>query len=515
MPGFKDVLKSSPYDWNFTTVNNEFSSQALQGGSQGQPRGKMLGGSGSLNDMVYARGFPADYDEWADLISEEWTWDKVLPYFKKTEHLTDERIVEEPELAEYHGFGGEMEVSGKNESTYTTDRFIEAFQELGFRLVKDMTNPQNIGVGRFSHNIKDGQRQSSLTGLLNNAAKRNNLFVLKESQVVKVLTENSTAIGVKVMIEEEEYHYYANKEVILSSGAFNSPKLMMLSGIGPKKHLEELGIEVIKDLAVGENLHDHVMVLTYLAADNGTCFSDERSKYLDAIKYLYDRSGSFAKTTDIGVYISLSGSARANVPDFAIYPTCSPVGSNFYQGCLNVLRFKKEICEQLDTENRDRELISLAVVNLKPKSRGRVRLKSTDYLDPPLIYTGTFSDPRDLEGYPEAMDLAWALVNTSYFQSKNARVIDLDIEECRALEGDSKVKCIARCSAMSAWHSVGTAAMGAVVDAEMRVRGVRGLRVADASVMPTIIRGNSNAPVVMIAERAADFIKQGLRAIYH
>ncbi|KPJ18306.1 Glucose dehydrogenase [acceptor], partial [Papilio machaon] len=512
VPGFKDVLKASPYDWNFTTVNDEFSSQALQGGSQGQPRGKMLGGSGSLNDMVYARGFPADYDEWGDIIGEEWTWDKVLPYFKKTEHLTDERIVDDLKLAEYHGFGGEMEVSGKNESTHTTDRLIEAFQELGFHLVKDMTNPKKIGVGRFSHNIKDGQRQSSLTALLNKAGNRKNLFVLKESQVIKVLLENNTAIGVQVVIENEEYHYYANKEVILSSGAFNSPKLMMLSGIGPKKHLEELGIEVIRDLAVGENLHDHVMVLTYLAADNGTCFSDEQSKYLDAIKYLYDRSGSFARTTDVGVYISLSGSQQPNVPDFAIYPTCSPIGRNFYTGCLNVLRFKKEICEKLHAENMERELITLAVVNLKPKSRGQVRLKSTDYLDPPLIHTGTFSDPRDLEGYPEAMEVAWALVNTSYFQSKNARVIDLDIEECGALEGDSKAKCIARCSAMSAWHSVGTCALGSVLDAQLRVHGVRGLRVADASVMPSIIRGNSNAPVVMIAERAADFIKQTLRA---
>ncbi|CAG5031436.1 unnamed protein product [Parnassius apollo] len=510
IPGYKNTMKASRFDWNFTTVDDNFSSQALQDGSQRQPRGKMLGGSGSLNDMVYARGFPVDYNEWGDIVGEEWNWNNVLEYFKKTEHLTDERIINDPELNKHHGFDGAIEVSGLNESTYTTDRFLEAFEELGFQLVKDMTYPQIIGAGRFSHTIKDGRRDSSLTALLNKAAKRDNLFVLKEALVAKVFIENNTASGVKVIADEEEFYYYAKKEVILSTGTFNTPKLLLLSGVGPKRHLDELGIDVKQDLPVGENLHDHIMVLSYIAAGNGTCNSDEKSLYLDAIKYLYDRSGSLSRTTDVGVYISLNDSYNNNVPDFAIYPTCMPQNSGFYEGCLNVLGFRQQICEKLSIENKRNELLSLAVVCLKPKSRGRVRIKSTYYLDEPVIYSGTFSDLEDLEGFPKIMETAWAIANTTYFQTKNAYVIDIEVEECKGLEGRNKTKCIAKTTAMSAWHSVGTAAMGTVVDSELKVKGIKGLRVVDASVMPKIIRGNSNAPVVMIAEKAADFIKHSL-----
>ncbi|XP_068632075.1 ecdysone oxidase-like [Battus philenor] len=511
IPGTRNQLKRSRYDWNFTTVNDHFSSQALRDGSQRQPRGKMLGGSGSLNDMVYARGFPVDYDEWESIAGGEWNWDKVLPYFKKTERLTDERIINDPELTKYHGANGEIEVTGTNESTITTDRFLEAFKELGFKHVQDMTNPETIGVGRFSHTINNGKRHSSLTALLNKEVQRSNLFVLKEAQVTKVLFENNTAIGVVVALDGDQdnlYQYYAKREVILSSGTFNTPKLLILSGIGPKEHLQELGIDVVLDLPVGENLHDHVMVLTYLAADNGTCPPDDQNKHLDAIRYLYDRSGALSRTTDFGVYISLDGSSK--VPDFAIYPTCMAIRSGFYDGCTNVLNFNENICEKLVAENEDNELLSLAIVHLKPKSRGAVRLMSTDSSEDPLILSGTFSDLDDLEGFPQTMEIAHQIKETTYFKSKNARIVDLEIEECIGLVGSDKNKCVAKTSAMSAWHSVGTAAMGSVVDGQLRVMGLDGLRVVDASVIPKIIRGNSNAPVVMIAERAVDFIKETL-----
>ncbi|CAH2038168.1 unnamed protein product, partial [Iphiclides podalirius] len=472
IPGYRNTLKASRYDWNFTTMDDGFSSQALRDGSQRQPRGRMLGGSGSLNDMVYARGFPADYAEWGTTVGDEWGWDRVLEYFKKTEHLTDERIVNDPELSRHHGVGGEIQVSGTSESTHTTDRYLEAFEELGFKVVKDMTYPNGIGVGRFSHTIKEGRRHSSLTALLNGSARRDNLYVLKDAHVAKVLIENRTAIGVSVMVEDEEFHYYAAREVVLSSGTFNTPKLLMLSGIGPEEHLNELGIAVVQDLPVGDNLHDHVMVLTYLSADSGTCEEDERDAHMDAIKYLYDRSGALSRTTDVGAYLSLTGDP--NVPDFAFYPTCMPRDSGFYEGCFNVLGFKREICEKLAAENKDRELMSLAVVCLKPKSRGRVRLRSADYWDEPLIYSGTFGHPDDLEGFPRALEVAWAVASTSYFKSKNARVVNIGIDECTGLEGSDRSKCIARNTAMSAWHSVGTAAMGTVVDSRLRARASRG-----------------------------------------
>lgn len=502
-------MKGSYYDWNFTTVDDHYSSQALQGGSQRQPRGKMLGGSGSINDMIYARGFPADYDEWASKLGEDWNWSNVLKYFKKSEHLTDERITRFPELAEYHGFDGEIEVTGKFESSVATDRFLEGFEELGFEIVPDMTNPNVLGAGRFSHTIKDGKRDSSLTALLNKASKRDNLFVLKDALVTKALIENNVANGVIALLEDDKFHFYAKKEVIIAAGTFNTAKLLLLSGIGPKKHLEEVGINLVKDLPVGENLHDHTMVLTYLAAENGTCHVDAKTKHLNTIQYLYDSSGPLSKSSDLAAYISFDSLTR-NVPDFAIYPTCMSLNSNFYDSCTNLLGIRHEICEKIHSINMKYEILSLAVVNLKPKSRGKVTLKSSDPLDVPLIYSGTFSDEDDLTNYPEAMQVAQSLANTSYFHSKGTFVIDFELAECEGLNKRSKNKCIARAMAMSAWHAVGTAAMGTVVDSQLRVKGVSGLRVADASVMPKVTRGNTNAPVVMIAEKAADFIKSSL-----
>ncbi|CAH2236501.1 jg21261 [Pararge aegeria aegeria] len=509
IPGFKDAMKGSYYDWNFTTINDHYSSQAFQGGSQKQPRGKMLGGSGSINDMIYSRGFPADYDEWASKMGQDWNWANVLKYFKKSEHLTDERITEFPELVEYHGFGGEIEVTGKIESTFTTDRFLEGFKELDFEIVADMTNPNVIGAGRFSHTLREGKRDSSLTALLNKASQRDNLFVLKEALVTKILIDDNVAHGVKVLLGDDEFHFYAGKEVIVSAGTFNTPKLLLLSGIGPKDHLKDVGIRLVKDLPVGKNLHDHIMVLTYLAAENGTCHVDEKTRHLNTIKYLYDRSGSLTKSSDLGAYISFNSLTR-NVPDFAIYPTCMPINSNFYVPCTEILGFKREICEKIDLVNKNYEILSLAVVNLKPKSRGKVILKSADPLDAPLIYSGTFSDNSDLVSYPAAMRVAHSLASTSYFRSKGTFVLDFELEECKGLWNRNKKMCVARATAMSAWHAVGTAAMGTVVDSKLRVKGVDGLRVVDASVMPKVVRGNTNSPVVMIAEKAADFIKNSL-----
>ncbi|XP_072931830.1 uncharacterized protein [Epargyreus clarus] len=506
VPGFKDTMKGSQYDWNFTTVNDFTSSQALRDGSQRQPRGKMLGGSGSINDMVYARGFPADYNEWATIVGDEWNWCNVIEYFKKTEHLTDERIINDPELRELHGHGGEIEVTGSNKSSHTTDMFLEAFHELGFEIVKDMTSSKVIGAGRFSHTIKEGKRDSSLTALLNKANDRKNLFVLKHALVTQIIIEDNVAKGVKVIENDNEYHYFAEKEIVISAGTFNTAKLLLLSGIGPKAHLDEVGIELVEDLPVGDNLHDHVMVLTYLAAENGTCHSNPRMQYMDTIKYLYDGSGSLSWTTDIGAYISLNADTK-NIPEFAIYPTCMSLGSDFYEGCMTVLGFKPHICAKLDEENKFNEILSLAVVNLKPKSRGKVRLLSKDPLDEPLIYSGTFSDLDDLAGFPDAMKIAWSLADTTYFKAKNAYVVDLHIDGCEGLVDMELQRCRAKAMATSAWHAVGTAAMGTVVDSKLRVNGVQRLRIADASVMPKVIRGNTNAPVVMIAEKAADYIK--------
>nr|AIO02863.1 ecdysone oxidase [Bombyx mori] len=505
IPAFRETLKASSVDWNFTSVENNITSQALKRGIEQQPRGKMLGGSGSLNHMVYARGFPSDYHEWASIAGETWNWTNVLKYFMKTEHMTDTNIVNNPELMVYHGRGGAIEVSGTNEVMFSIKKFLQAFEELGFKTVPDMTYPNSIGAGCFSHTIRNGERDSSLRALLNNA-NSTSLHILKDAFVTKIIIENGTAIGIEAVKDDEKFLFYADREVILSAGTFNTPKLLMLSGVGPSEHLRSLGIDVIADLPVGSNLHDHAMVLAFLVADNGTCVSDEAENSMEAIKYLYDRTGFLAKADNMAAYLPLS-SSEPTVPEFALYPTCIPQFSPFRSGCLT-LGLNEDLCTELHNLNQEYELVTIAAVLLKPKSRGKVELNSINPFDDPLIYAGTFSEEQDLDHFPRLIKMAWSIADTNYFRSKNARVIKPWVEACSNLTESAWIKCMSRAMVTSAWHSVGTAAMGTVVDGDLKVLGINGLRVVDASVMPKIIRGNTNAPVVMIAEIAADLIKE-------
>ncbi|KAJ8730432.1 hypothetical protein PYW07_017470 [Mythimna separata] len=505
VPGFSSFLKESRYDWNFTSVDDGVTSQALARGQQKQPRGRMLGGSGSLNDMVYSRGHPSDYYEWAQVAGDAWNWTQVLPYFKKTEHMTDPKIIKNIELMRYHGTNGEIEVSGTDVQGSPNAKLLQAFGEMGFPIVDDMTYPHKIGAGRFSRTIRHGRRDSSLTAMLNKVQNRN-LYVLKDTLVTKILIENSTAVGVKALSNGEELFFYANKEVIVSAGTFNTPKLLMLSGIGPRAVLEKLGIGVVQDLPVGEGLDDHVMVLYHIAADQGTCPLNERDAYFDVIKYLYDGSGRLSYSDTIGVYLPQKGK-DPDVPYFAIYPTCIAQGLLSYDQCMQGLGYTSETCMALSEANKQSELITLGVVLLKPQSRGRVTPASADPLHDPRIHSGTFSDIADMEQFPEAVKVALSLVNTTHFKKLRAHVVDLTPESCRGLDEEAVIRCQVRALAMAAWHSVGTARLGGVVDARLRVRGVAALRVADASVMPSVIRGNTNAAVVMIAEKAAHFIK--------
>ncbi|XP_026746859.1 glucose dehydrogenase [FAD, quinone]-like [Trichoplusia ni] len=505
IPGFRSVLKESPYDWNFTTIDDGFSSQGLAGHHEKQPRGKMLGGSGTINDMVYARGYPTDYNEWADIVGDSWNWTNVLPYFMKTEHMTDRKIADNEELMKLHGVDGEIEVSGAATYDKSTIKFLKAFEELGLEIVDDMTNPHKIGAGRFSHTIRDGRRDSTLTAMLNKV-QTGNLHVLKDTFVTKILIENDTAVGIQAFLNDKEYYFYADKEVIVTAGTFNTAKLLMLSGIGPKDHLEEVGIDVVQDLPVGENLHDHVMVLYFLATESGTCSYNESTKLFEVIKYLHDATGALSYSDSMGAYLPQNADTP-NLPYFAMYPTCVPVGQLTVDACTTAIGYTAENCAKIVAENAYSEIIPLPVVLLKPKSRGMVRLASTNPLDDPMIYSGTFDNEEDLEGFPEAVKFALSLVNTTYFKEMGTRIIDLTPEECKKLSELDMIKCHVVKFATSAWHSVGTAALGGVLDAQLRVRGLAALRVADASVMPRVVRGNTNAPVVMIAEKAARFIK--------
>ncbi|CAG9786428.1 unnamed protein product [Diatraea saccharalis] len=517
VPAYKDFMKTGAYNWNFTSTTNSESSKALEGGIQRQPQGRMLGGSGSANDMVYTRGFPHDFHTWADIAGPTWDWDAVLPSFKKTEHLTDPTILNDPVLMAYHSVEGEITVSGSKQTSKDVDTFLNAFNELGFPIVEDMTYPGRFGAGRFLHTIRDGRRDSTATAFISRAGfeNRGNLFVLRNSVVTQILIDsNKTAYGVKVTRDEESFIYYADFEVVLSAGVFNTPKLLMLSGIGPRNHLEEMGIDVVHETPVGESLHDQTMVLIYLTADVDLCTLPKAERHIEMIKYLYNQTGALSSSDSMGLYMSTDKNSDVTAPDFAIYPVCIPKNVGFRNACPSILNFQKHICDKLGAINEEKELLSFAVVKLNPVSKGNVKLASNDPKDNPSIYSGTFSDPRDYEGYPEAMRTVYSLVNTTVMKQIGARVVDYDLPDCNGLEveDDNYFKCIAQNVGMSAWRAGGSVSMGAVLTPRLKMKGMHKLRVADASAMPATVRGNVEAPVIMIAERAVSYINEEVKA---
>jgi choline dehydrogenase len=444
------------------------------------PRGKMLGGSSSINAMIYIRGNRYDYEHWRALGNEGWSYSAVLPYFKQAEN-------QERGASEYHGVGGPLNVMDRPYTNPLSEAFIEAGVELGWPRNEDFNGEAQEGFGNYQVTQRQGRRHSAAVGYLHPALSRSNLTVHTQALVTRVLFEGTRAVGIAYLKDGSEQQVRVNKEVILSGGAINSPQVLLLSGIGPADQLRTLGINVVADLpGVGKNLQDHPFVsVCYASTQPISLFGIETAEYLQ--EYLEHQRGPFTSNVgETGAFIKTRPDLSEPdlqyhfAPVFYLNHGFTPVESHGY---------------------------TIGPTLVAPQSRGQLVLRSTDPTQQPAIYANYLASETDMQVLVEGVKLARRLGQTKAF----APFYGVETHPGPQVQSDKEIIEYLWGNVETLYHPVGTCKMGqddlAVVDEQLRVRGIEGLRVVDASIMPTIVNGNTNAPTIMIAEKAADLLR--------
>ncbi|WP_315718073.1 MULTISPECIES: GMC family oxidoreductase [unclassified Bradyrhizobium] len=472
-------------NWSFTTVPQK----GLDGRSGYQPRGRGLGGSSAINAMVYIRGHRADYDHWASLGNTGWSYDDVLPYFKRAENNAEFN-------GAYHGQSGPLPVSRLRTDNPVHDIFLQAAREAQFPVRDDFNADTQEGLGLYQVTQKNGERWSAARAYIQpHLGSRSNLRVETSAHASMILFEGKRAVGVKYRQGKEVKEIRCRREVILASGAFQTPQLLMLSGIGDASALARLGIAGVHHLpGVGQNLQDHPDFIFAYTSDNPN-FSSLSPKGLRRLlagigQYRRERRGVLTSNfAECGGFLKTR--PDLDVPDIQLH-------------------FGMAVTDD-HGRKRHGNGFSCHFCLLRPKSRGMVGLKNADPLAAPLIDPNFLGEADDLETMVAGYKTTLRLMQTPAMRSLGKR--DLFTSDVRT---DDDIRAILRARVDTVYHPVGTCKMGvddplAVVDPELKVRGMLGLRVVDASIMPTLIGGNTNAPTIMIGEKAADMIKRELK----
>lgn len=476
---FSKLFKTK-YDWQDQTVIQAHMKER----PMFQPRGKVIGGCSSTNAMIYMRGHPLDYDHWAELGNTGWSYQEVLPYFKKSE---DNQVFDN----EYHGVGGEWTIAGYRYTHPLSKALLKAVEQAGYPLNPDFNGEIQEGFGFHQLNQKNGRRWSAADAFLHPIRHRSNLQVITQAHVTKVLMEAQTAKGVSYEKGGEKIEVGARKEVILSAGSFNSPKLLMLSGLGPAAHLREHGIAIVQDLpGVGQNLQDHLLGgIAYRSKKPDTYDTVEGfPRILGALwQFLVNKGGPLSSNVcEIGGFVRTLPDLPAPDIQFAFAPA-------FY------------IRHGFDNPKGQNGL-GFGPILLQPYSVGEIRLRDGHPASKPLIDPRYFSDERDVATMIRGAKIAdHVLSQPALDEYRGERYLPE-----RDLDSDEEMADLLRAMAETLYHPVGTCKMGqdemAVVDHHLKVKGIDGLRVIDASIMPKIVRGNTNAPTIMIAEKGADLV---------
>ena len=448
-----------------------------------QPRGRGVGGSSLINAMIYVRGQRQDYDGWADAGCTGWSWSDVLPYFKRAEDNARGADA-------LHGAGGPLRVEDLSENNPATQAFIQAAKQCGYPYNHDFNGPVQEGVGEYQVFQKAGRRFSAARAYLEGPRKRSNIIVIADAQCSGLVFDGKRAVGVRYRKGGSELRISAREEVILAAGAFGTPQLLMASGVGPAAHLSSLGIPVVHDLCeVGANLQDHIDYTISARANAKGLFGVSLGVVGEGLGAFgpWKREGRGMLTTNVaeaGGFVK--SDPNLDRPDLQLH------------FCLGIV----------DDHNRKLHYgrgYSLHVCALRPHSRGEVRLASADMRQAPLIDPKFLSDPRDLETLVAGAKISQRILSAPAMAALNGRPV-----YGTGKDDDARLRDLIRAHSDTIYHPVGTCRMGAdadsVVDPQLRVRGVTGLRVADASIMPSLISGNTQAPTAMIGEKAADLI---------
>ena len=479
MPAGIARLTAPKLNWLYQTEPQP----ALRGRRLFWPRGKTLGGSSSINAMVYIRGQPQDYDHWRELGNPGWGFEDVLPYFRRAEH-------HETLGGAWHGREGPLNVGARRYTNLLSHRFVAAAEAAGLARNPDFNGPEQDGAGLYQVTQKDGRRCSAASAYLHPVAARPNLTVQTGALALRIVLEGRRAVGLEYARGATRCEVRAEREVLLAAGAINSPQLLLLSGIGPADELRAHGIEVRHDLpGVGRNLQDHLDVHVIHACTQPVTLDRVARGFgalRTALRYALFKDGpGVSNVAEAGAF--LRSTPQATTPD---------VQMHFIPAYV------------LDHGRRRMpgHGMTLHVCYLRPVSRGTIRLASARATEAPRIDPGYLSDPSDLAPLVVGIRRAREI----YAQAPFGAYLGAEVFPGAEQRSDGELEAFVRAAAETEYHPVGTCKMGidaaAVVDPQLRVRGLEGLRVVDASIMPTLVSGNTNAPTIMIGEKAADLI---------
>lgn len=494
----RTVRRPGPRNYGYFSEPQE----GLGGRRSYQPRGRGLGGSSSINAMIYIRGHRRDYDDWARAGCDGWGFDDVLPYFRRSER--NARLGADP----LHGGEGPVHVCDLRSPNPFSRRFIEAAQQAGIPANDDFNGAEQEGVGMFQVTQHNGERWNAARAYLHGGDRRDSthcggracLAVMTDTQVLRLLFDGRRATGVRIVRDGIEQTLCARREIVVSGGAFNSPQLLLASGVGPAQQLRALGIPVVHDLpGVGENLQDHLDIIIGKPVRSTQLFGYSMTGVLrmagEVVRYRRSRLGMLSSNVaEAGAFVRSSPGLDA--PDLQLHFAPALLGS------------------QHSASGRPGHGYSCHACVLRPRSRGHVRLRSADTREAPSIDPRFLSEESDMEGMVAGVRLMRRIFAQPALASAGGD------DGLTALFGpgdgnEAAIRDFIRANADSIYHPVGTCRMGtdelAVVDPQLRVRGVEGLRVIDASVMPTLVAGNTNAPTFMIAEKGAEAIVRGGR----
>ncbi|XP_037917079.1 glucose dehydrogenase [FAD, quinone]-like [Hermetia illucens] len=506
IPGLAFTLLGTKYDWKYETTTNSLSCLGSEGESCTWHKGKTLGGSSAIDYMNYHRGNSKDYDLWEDEGNPSWSWRDILSFFKKSQNFKGDNSYD------VHGTGGPITVEPCISSKHDQYMLLEASAELGYSQVTDFVPGQNLGFGFLPCTMDNGRRVSTARAYL--LEERPNLHIVRDAYVHKIeFDAEMKATSVKLKINStHELEADATKEIILSAGAIETPKLLMLSGIGPQTQLRLMGIPVLKDLPVGENLQDHCSVSLFLKYQPVQYLSKEKQLLDEVYNQWIHHNGAYGNAAlDIAGFISTKRSTRYPDVQYQFIPM-----ANSSQASIG---FKSNIQASFERIPDSYRILKIDVGLLRPRSRGHVRLESKDITKPPIIIPNTFQKDSDLKTIVRGIKEIADFERTKSFERVHARIIRINLPACDLFRYKSTKywECYAKYMTSSMYHAAGTARMGpdrdihAVVDPELRVKGTKGLRVADASIFPNIVSGNLNPPTIMVGEKAAEFIKDAWR----
>lgn len=473
-------LVNTKYDWGFrTTPQLELNNRQIY-----YPRGRGIGGTAAINYMIYLRGHPSDYDHWRQLGCHGWSWSDILPYFKRSEGNRTHKD-------ELHGIDGPLVVDFQHERHELSNTFIDACQDIGIPFNPDLNGATIEGCGYFPATLKNNERCSPAAAYLKPAKDRENLTIVSGATVMRIVFEGERAAGVDYLWRGQSRHAAAGSEIVLCAGAIGSPQMLQLSGVGQADELRAIGLDVVHDLpGVGENLQDHLHYRSRWELTKPLTSFGQSAQEIASVQRQYDDSKSGPLTTnqyEAGAFLSSRDGLAAPDIELMMIPFFVSLGAP-------------------ELRPPDRHGVTISAFPTRPYSRGTVKIGSADPLERPLIDPRYLSEPEDLRLMVEIVKTAREISASKCFDAVRGLEISPGIQN----QTDQQIIEDIRSYASTSFHPVGSCKMGvdemAVVDPQLRVHGLKGLRIADASIMPTMNTGHPNAPTIMIAEKAADLM---------